>query len=522
MSLPGFQLLDQPWIPVEMLDGRFQELSLTQTFDGAAEIRRIADPSPLVTMAMYRLLFAIMHRAVPVRTTEERSDLWDEGTAHLRVIAYLQTWRHRFDLFDTEAPFWQIPDMTSEFGVMSWAKLAAELNDNNNKVLFDHTRTTHNPPTASPAQVARALVACQMLSVGAGRSKVGYNVNAVLATTLLVVPEADTLADTLLANTQLVEAADDLPIWEQPVVRVAQVEAANTATPVRTFAWKGPASRLTWLTRAIRIEPPGEDGEVVSIAFGAGYRPEVPEGDRDPWAAYRAKDGVWIPQRLSLEKAVWRDLHAIAVQSEKDKHDVARVFQDLDKLVDAERPLPRTWTLLIAGQAADKAKILGWGQQRWRIPDVLLHDASLGAQVAQATEEATATAVVLRRLAFRLAGDLVTLNSERKVDAGEQGKLSRALPTLVMYWSSLERAFAQFLLDLGDRSGGERDDIIDQARSRWARAIADAIGASEQATHATLGRDARSLRAWARTGPRFGRERARRLRQAGAYGGVKS
>src|SRR5690606_33716165 len=121
-----------------------------------------------------------------------------------------------------------VPDLSPELGTMSWAKLAAELNDNNNKVLFDHTRTKTDTPVAPPAQVAGLLVACQMLSVGAGNSPVGYNVNAVLATSLLVVPEGENLRDTLLANVRTGSKPDDLPIWEQQVPSVRGIHNANS------------------------------------------------------------------------------------------------------------------------------------------------------------------------------------------------------------------------------------------------------------------------------------------------------
>lgn len=511
----SFQLLDEPWILLEDDGGAVREVGLLEAFADAARFRRIVHASPLVTFALYRLLFAIYHRAVPIQTGERWAEVWDAGGELGRTREYLETWRHRFDLFDQEAPFWQVPDMSDEHGIMSWAKLAAELNDNNNKVLFDHTRTK-DEPTTDPATVARLLVACQVLSVGAGRSSVGYNVNANLATTLLVIPEGDTLADTLVVNARPPDndAAADKPIWEQPVIGVAEVIRVNEAK--LTMPWFGVARRLTWLTRAIRIQPPEDDNLVRTIHFGAGFRAEVPLNDRDPWAAYRvSKDGEWVPQRLNPERSIWRDLHAIAIEGEAGKREVANVVTRIGELWDAgpERDLPNVWTMLVGGQAADKAKIEGWGQERWRVPDAI-RAKNRSLFVRNATEEATKVAGVLQSLTRRLVRDVVA--PFRSMDQTEQKRLADALPTTDVFWSSLEAPFGRFLLALG----GELDSAIDTAKADWSRAIANAIRASKAATHAALGRSVNELRAWARTAPRFDIEVRRALAEAEAQEGV--
>lgn len=499
---PSFQLLDQPWIPVETTAGAFEEVGLVHLFTRAASIRRLMHPSPLVTLALYRLLFAVFHRAVPIANLNDWEEAWESADAHLRVPEYLEKWRHRFDLFDAEAPFWQVPDLSPELGTMSWAKLAAELNDNNNKVLFDHTRTKTGRPVASPAEAARLLVACQMLSVGAGNSPVGYNVNAVLATSLLVVPEGDDLRDTLLANVRTGTEFDDLPIWEQPVPTVADIAEANKGK--RTFPYVGLANRLTWLTRAIKILPPDESGQVSSVVFGAGLRPEIPAGDRDPWVAYRVSgDGNWVPQRLTPTKAVWRDLQAVAVRTDPEKFEATRVLRELGALEsNEERPFPQSWTLLIGGQAAVKAKIEGWGQERWRLPDTVLRDGRARDALVSATGHAEGAAAELSTYLRRLARDLLTTNKDRKPDASDIRSVVGSFPTMTMYWSSLERSFSSFLRDLTSRPA-DVAAAVEAAMNGWHTAIGEAVTLAERATRNVVGRDARALRAWARTGPRI-------------------
>lgn len=519
---PSFQLLDEPWIPVETTSGEFLEVGLLDAFVRAPDLVRIAHPSPLVTLALYRLLFAIFHRAVPISDVNDWDDEWDEGSAHDRVPPYLERWRHRFDLFDIEAPFWQVPDLSPELGTMSWAKLAAELNDNNNKVLFDHTSTKTDRPLAPPAEIARLLVACQMLSVGAGNSPVGYNVNAVLATSLLVVPEGENLRDTLLVNARPGSNPNDLPVWEQPVPNAASIAKANFSKPPLTFPYVGLANRLTWLTRAIKILPPDETGLVSSIVFGAGLRPEVPEGDRDPWVAYRvSSEGKWVPQRLDTNRAVWRDLGAISVRTDPEKHEAAAVLRSLGSIHDNDRPFPASWTLLIGGQAADKAKIEGWGQERWRLPDVALRDERVEQALVKGIDEAEKTAKDLGRLLWRLARDLLTIDEDRKPDENAVRGVVASFPAMSMFWSSLEKAFARFLTDLATPDA-DVQHVVDKAIANWHTAIGDAVAIAERATHRSLGRDARALRAWAKTGPRISGLSASSRRLAGRQEGIRA
>lgn len=366
MTVPAsarFNLLDEPWIPLEDLSGSVEQYGLAAAFERAAELHRIVDPSPLVTVALYRLLFAIFHRAFPVPDHEAWIDAWEAAEAHRHVSAYLEQWRPRFNLFDPEAPFWQVPDLDASHGTMAWTKLAAELNDNNTKVLFDHTATMTAAPTTA-AHAARALVACQVMSVGAGKSAVGYNVHAPVATALVVVPEGPTLADTLLANTRVAGGATDQPVWEREPASATSIKAANEAKPPVERPFAGTSDRLSWRTRALRLVPPDDSRNVRWVHFGAGERAAAVDGDRDPWVPYRvSKEGAWLPRRWDTDRAVWRDLHAIVV-SAPGESEAPAILSDLGLLSRlADRSVPE-WTLLVAGQAADKAKVMGWGQER--------------------------------------------------------------------------------------------------------------------------------------------------------------
>ena len=58
-----FNLIDEPWIPCIDLHGQRVEYGIRDTLLKAHELREICDDSPLVTVAIHRLLLAILYRA---------------------------------------------------------------------------------------------------------------------------------------------------------------------------------------------------------------------------------------------------------------------------------------------------------------------------------------------------------------------------------------------------------------------------------------------------------------------------
>ncbi|MBU0608857.1 MAG: type I-E CRISPR-associated protein Cse1/CasA, partial [Armatimonadetes bacterium] len=81
----SFNLLHEPWIPVLLSaadsagPGGQRQMGLAEVLIRAHEIREIADPSPLVTVALHRLLLAVLHRVFA--PTDERAweQLWRAG-----------------------------------------------------------------------------------------------------------------------------------------------------------------------------------------------------------------------------------------------------------------------------------------------------------------------------------------------------------------------------------------------------------------------------------------------------------
>lgn len=491
MRPASFNLLNEPWIPVEDLGGATKEVGLRELFARAKGIKRIVHPSPVVTAALYRTAFAIMHRSVQADDIEDWQAEWDAVDFGARVEAYLDRHEDRFDLFCEEAPFWQVVGMPANCRDNSWTKLALELPPNSSKLLFDHT-TTLDPPPTSPANAARVLVAAQSFAVGAGKSCLGYTTHAPLVSVMVVIPEGRDLAETLLVNLMPGSGPSDLPVWERPPLTANDIEDQDGAI------WTGPASRLAWPSRAVHLTPDA-DG-VRWIKFAMGWRPLVPEGDRDPWASYRVtKDGRRVPRRLDADRMAWRDFHAMLEAGADGEGEAVQVLTRLAHLEDADRPPPLAWTLLVVGVVADKASVKAWRQERWRVPDMVVRDRTRQNALRVALSRAEEHGEAVRGAAWTVAFEY--LGGADRADRAEAGLVADKLPASSSYWSSLEASFQSFLQRLGDD--------VDAAQALWLQRIAVAVQAAADATHAALGRDAKALRAWAKGAGRFERAKAR-------------
>lgn len=258
--MPSFNLIDEPFIPCLKLDGKTGEYGLKRVLLQAHEIAEIRDASPLVTIALHRLLLAILHRCYqgPKRASD-RVTIRKVGTFDAERIAdYFKTWHDRFDLFHKTYPFYQRGAFSTDepSGIN---RLAQELSRANNAMLFDHT-TDDPPPSLSAAQAARVVIAEQTYAVGGGQSETGNLTtnpgnltHAPLVTGATVLARGDTLFETLWLNLTIFDmdskpvacGDDDSPVWE----RIPKDPHREPSTP------RGYLDFLTWQSRTLRLHP---------------------------------------------------------------------------------------------------------------------------------------------------------------------------------------------------------------------------------------------------------------------------
>ena len=119
MSMPDYNLLDEPWIPVFLDDGTIEKLGIKAIFERSKQIVDLACELPTQKIAVQRMLLAICYRVIAVRDAEEWERVWEEGLPTGNILEYLDRWRDRFFLFGGLFPFMQVHDLRTEKGTVS-------------------------------------------------------------------------------------------------------------------------------------------------------------------------------------------------------------------------------------------------------------------------------------------------------------------------------------------------------------------------------------------------------------------
>lgn len=433
--MSSFNLIDEPWIPVRLLDqtqpdGKRAELGIRDTLLRAKEIAVIEDPSPLVVASLHRFLLAVLYRALEGPTDIDQAKGWFKTELPAdRIDAYLEKWRSRFWLFDEKHPFGQIADFEPKTW-RAWTALAAEHNADNAKVLFDHIDVTR-ADAVPPGMTIRWMLATQTFSVSAGKSELSHTGTAPSATAAMVLPVGHNLEDTLLLSLVPQNRTvfdQDLPIWER---------SADTLTSLKAGAERaigGIADRYTWRTRSIRLRSDEADN-VHSLAFASGVD-NASKDAIDPMLAYRIdKDKGRLPMQFR-ERGLWRDFDSLLPDAERLAPAVIDHAAALTRF--ARERFPQA--VMVLGQSNNKAKIEFWRMERFALPQALLGDRSIRTEIHQLLGDAEDTQKALWQACRHFARDLLS-RGEREPDAKDVGKFVEQLPATPSYWSRLEAAF---------------------------------------------------------------------------------
>ncbi|MBT2384071.1 type I-E CRISPR-associated protein Cse1/CasA [Streptomyces sp. ISL-11] len=331
----SFDLTTSPWLPVQWLDGRTEELSLRDVFAHAHDVRRLVGDVPTQEFALLRLLLAILYDALDgPAELEDWSELWQSRDPFGAVPGYLDTHRHRFDLLHPDDPFFQVADLCTEKNeVASLNRIVADVPNGDPFFAMRHPgveRLTY-------AEAARWLVHTHAYDssgiksgmAGDTRAKAGkvYPLGVGSAGNLGgVFAEGTNLRETLLLNLiplaeGIVDGASgegaedsDLPAWKRPSPGPGQMEEAG-----HTHRPTGLRDLYTWQSRRVRLH--AENGEVTGVVLGYGD----PLALSAPWklepmstwrrsAAQEKKRGrspVYMPQQHDPSRAAWRGLASL-------------------------------------------------------------------------------------------------------------------------------------------------------------------------------------------------------------------
>ena len=159
MKDPEYNLLDEPWIPIRLLDGSITNVGLLELVERTSDIADLACELPTQNIAIQRLILAIAYRVATPSNEQEWARQWNEGAPTDLMLEYLEKWRDRFYLFGGRHPFMQVADLRTEKDAVSG--LEKIIADVPNGEQFFTTRHGKALAKISAAEAARWLIHAQ-------------------------------------------------------------------------------------------------------------------------------------------------------------------------------------------------------------------------------------------------------------------------------------------------------------------------------------------------------------------------
>jgi CRISPR system Cascade subunit CasA len=444
--------VNEPFIPCLVRDGPPSERGLRDVLINAHKVTEIRDGSPLATVALHRLLLAILHRcyqgpeSAAARVVIRKNGRFDAD----RINAYFEAWADRFDLFAERYPFYQRAGfVTAQPSGIN--RLAQEMSRGNNAALFDHT-ADDPPPTLRPAHVARLVIAEQAFAVGGGRSDTGNTTHGPLVSGAVVLACGDSLFETLWLNLTVfsnkhpvASLAHDVPIWER-------VPADPHTQPGRP---RGYLDYLTWQSRTLRLHPEEIDGQVIvrRVSYAQGRKLETGAGFYDPMIAFfrRDKKDAFQPVRFNEFRDLWRDSAALFQVSETHQvYDRAPTCLHSLAATELKEILPRSarFRLSVFGLCTDKAKVNFWRHETLPLPLAYLDRPEMVEALKQALGLAEDVGKAVRAAAWATAASWLSASAETKPDTDRVSAVVDSFAPDRFYWSALERPFRELLVTL--------------------------------------------------------------------------
>lgn len=371
-------LTTDAWIPIVWNNGRPGTVSLSEAFERGHEIQDLA-VRPHERIALMRLLTCIAQAGLGGPGCDED---WKSCRPRIApsAVQYLTHWRHAFELFGNGQRFLQVPNLKEEPATTSTSKLDLALATGNNSTLFDNAGGAARD--FPPAQLALMLVTFQCFSPG-GRigvalwngkqtpGKGSSNHAPCLADGMLhTLLRGDNLLTALHRNLLNKTQAEQLfgeeswgrPVWELMPQSLADHKAVQNAE--RTYL-----GRLVPPARAIRL---ADDGPFLILANGLKYA-SYGDGWREPSATIIVRTRKKQPTRVvvpaSIEKAAWRELHALTVKCVGQKPGGAAALQNISDDQEA-------FDIWVGGLVANKAKLVDTTESVFHIPAAMLREPS--------------------------------------------------------------------------------------------------------------------------------------------------
>lgn len=482
-----FSLWTEQWIPVQPLVGPPKKVSLRDALVHAHTYRGVQDSSPLVTVALHRLLLALLYRTHSLATQAEWRSLWSQRQLDQSGIDRYgdPAW---FDLLHPERPFYQVPYLPDE-KEHPIAALLVEASSGNNPALFDHG-LVEGADSLPLDRAACYLLAHQLFAIGGGVSKPFNRMDAPLTKGMVVEAVGPTLFATLMLNALPLDrwerltpaTAHDRPFWEEE----------RPAEPLREGTLvQGPLHYLTWQSRQLHLIVDQDHGVVTGCQIRQRYcLPK--DGNRvDPGKAYyESKEEGFQPRRLQKDRAAWRMAHVLLQEGAEKEFRPAVVawLRDVQGMTAAGRiELPAEAHLAVSGLTTDPklaAKVELWRREELGFPSALLADPDMINDLEKILQDAEDVERLLRRTGEALIWTLAERKHQseaiRYLYTGKSAvkmpptvaPVAQSLGLTLRFWSALEGPFRRLLWHLPER---ERSAVEHAWQSELTALAADAV-----------------------------------------------
>lgn len=515
-----FNLIEERWIPCIDLRGERVEYGIRDTLLRAHELREICDDSPLVTVALHRLLLAILYRVHqgPTDIAKWKSLHQKMGFASdSNLDKYFQKWHDRFCLFDDKHPFMQVAALDlndykqdgavkkdNSDGLM---RLVREAPDKRGRILFDHRFGTDRQEY-EPKQIAKMILSAQSYS-NTGVAKAGKLGTQQIKPTprqfgpcvkgLVLWLQGESLFHTLLLNLvprNYVEA--DKPAWEDDSIVQAAINSWRKPT---TFA--GPVQRFAPLSRFVRVV------DRRSIFFTNGLKVDLKADSDDPMKVYSRSDEKKLYKAVELRqnRAAWRDAHTLFSLRSSMRNKPPASMNHVARLAGdglfAKTAQPRA---NLVGLATDQGKALLWRHERMPVPIALFTDFNLTERLGGLLQNAEQAAFELNNRTRRIAKLYLAPDAEspggRKATREELDKVAGAMNPRPAYWARMEEHFFTLLEHLPndwDTVGNDwNPDDQQSATNTWRKHVKDEARRALEESIRSLGTTSRAIQAVAR------------------------
>ena len=432
----AYNLIDEPWIPVLMQDGRNKMVSLGEVF--ADEDGQIADLAlnPYERVAVFRLLLCIAQAALgPERLKDEAAWLASKSVIGPVATDYLKKWHDRFFLYGVHA-FLQ-PDDVATVRVDALTpcdKLVFHLASGNNSTLFDHAANGAGNRVLSDEKLALGLLTYQNFSSG-GLSGVCIWSGTATDRSIKGAPcrESSMLFSILLGD-DLLEAVwlnlltaksvlDSLSSkWGAPAWEFENLSRSSAAELANTFI-----GHLVPLSRAVKLTR----GCPLCVLGGGVVYPDLSEW-REPMASVKLKkDGGSCYVSSDPARMPWRELASVLAVRENAGRKAALALKHLESL--AEEKEFDLWT---GGLYAEKAKEINAIEWKARLSVSLLEESAMQ-KYENAIECADKQRACLYFATAEYAQKMKSALEEKKVKTEQIEPYS--IPAERIYWDILAK-----------------------------------------------------------------------------------